>query len=104
MSPIDELIPLLKKLRLSGILLTLELRTKQATDDNLAHSEFLLRLLTDEVERRESKMLEQRIKRANFDHKKTLEDFDFHFNPQVPRPRSLIWPLADSLDSAATCW
>ena len=57
MSPIDELVPLLKKLRLSGILQTLELRTTQATDDNLAHSEFLLRLLTDEVERRESKML-----------------------------------------------
>lgn len=87
MSPIDELIPLLKKLRLSGILLTLELRTKQATDDNLAHSEFLLRLLTDEVERRESKMLDQRISRANFDHKKTLEDFDFHFNPQIPKAK-----------------
>ena len=87
MSPIDELVPLLKKLRLSGILQTLELRTTQATDDNLAHSEFLLRLLTDEVERRESKMLEQRIKRANFDHKKTLEDFDFHFNPQIPRSK-----------------
>ena len=85
MSPIDELIPLLKKLRLSGILQTLELRTSQAVEDNLAHPEFLLRLLTDEVERREAKMLEQRIRRANFEHKKTLEDFDFHFNPKVPK-------------------
>lgn len=87
MSPIDELVPLLKKLRLSGILQTLELRTIQAVEDNLAHSEFLLRLLTDEVERRESKMLDQRIKRAKFDHKKTLEDFDFHFNPDIPRAK-----------------
>jgi DNA replication protein DnaC len=87
MSPIDELVPLLKKLRLSGILQTLELRTQQAVEDNLAHSEFLLRLLTDEVERRESKMLEQRIRRAKFDHKKTLEDFDFLFNPQVPKAK-----------------
>jgi DNA replication protein DnaC len=87
MSPIDELVPLLKKLRLSGILHTLELRTQQAVDDNLAHSEFLLRLLTDEVERRDSKMLEQRIRRAKFDHRKTLEDFDFHFNPNIPRAK-----------------
>ena len=87
MSPIDELVPLLKKLRLSGILRTLELRTKQAVEDNLAHDEFLLRLLTDEVERRDSKMLEQRIKRANFEHRKTLEDFDFHFNPKVPKTK-----------------
>ncbi len=87
MSPIDELVPLLKKLRLSGILMTLELRTGQAVEDNLAHAEFLLRLLTDEVERRESKMLDQRIKRANFVHKKTLEDFDFLFNPQVPKAK-----------------
>ncbi len=87
MSPIDDLIPLLKKLRLSGVLQTLELRTKQAADDDLSHGEFLLRLLSDEVERRDAKMLDQRIRRANFEHAKTLEDFDFHFNPAVPKAK-----------------
>ena len=87
MSPIDELVPLLKKLRLSGVLQTLELRARQAVEDDLSHGEFLLRLLSDEVERRDGKMLEQRIRRANFEHKKTLEDFDFHFNPAVPKTR-----------------
>ncbi len=87
MSPIDELIPLLKKLRLSGVLETLELRTAQAADDNLSHQEFLLRLLSDEVERRDSKMLNQRIRRASFEHARTLEDFDFHFNPRVPKAK-----------------
>lgn len=87
MSPIDELIPLLKKLRLSGVLATLELRTTQAAEDDLAHTEFLLRLLSDEVERRDAKMLEQRIRRASFEHQKTLEDFDFHFNPSVPKAK-----------------
>jgi DNA replication protein DnaC len=87
MSPIDELVPLLKKLRMSGVLQTLELRTKQAVDDNLAHDEFLYRLLSDEVERREAKMLDQRIRRANFEHAKTLEDFDFLFNPAVPKAK-----------------
>ncbi len=87
MSPIDQLVPILKKLRLSGVLDTLELRRQQAVDDNLDLTEFLLRLLCDEVERRESKQLDRRIKRANFDHAKTLEDFDFTFNPEIPKAR-----------------
>jgi DNA replication protein DnaC len=87
MSPIDELVPLLKKLRLSGILQSLELRIEQAAQDNLAPAEFLLRLFTDEVERRDARMLEQRIRGAHFEHSKTLEDLDFHFNPQLPRSR-----------------
>jgi len=89
MSPTDDLVPLLKKLRLSGILLSLHLRTQQAAEDNLSHAEFLYRLLTDEVERRDAKQLDQRIRRANFEHQKTLEDFDFHFNPSVPRAKVL---------------
>jgi NAD(P)-dependent dehydrogenase (short-subunit alcohol dehydrogenase family) len=84
MSPIDELVPLLEKLRLSGVLQSLELRIEQAAQDNLAPAEFLLRLFTDEVERRDAKMLEQRIRWANFEHSRTLEDFAFHFNPQLP--------------------
>jgi len=87
MSPTDQLVPLLKKLRLSGVLESLEVRTRQAVEDNLGHTEFLLRLLTDEVERREARMLDQRIRRANFEHARTLEDFDFLFNPPVPKSR-----------------
>jgi len=89
MSPTDDLVPLLKKLRLSGILLTLALRTQQAVDDGISHSEFLYRLLADEVERRDSKQLEQRVRRASFEHAKTLEDFDFHFNPAAPKAKIL---------------
>jgi len=82
-------VPLLKKLRLSGVLQTLDVRTKQAVDDDLSHSEFLYRLLNDEVERRDAKQLDQRIRRASFEHGKTIEDFDFHFNPQVPKAKVL---------------
>lgn len=89
MHPTDELVPILKKLRLSGVLQSLELRVRQAADDNVAPSEFLLRLLSDEVERRDSKQLDQRLRRASFEHQKTLEDFDFTFNPQVPRAKVL---------------
>ncbi len=87
MSLTDDLIPLLKKLRLSGVLQTLELRTRQASDDDLAHEEFLFRLLSDEVERREARQLEQRVRRAKFDQAKTLETYDFHFNPGLPKSK-----------------
>src|SRR5687768_5007669 len=89
MAPTDDLVPLLKKLRLSGVLQTLDVRRKQATEDDLSHSEFLLRLLSDEAERRDAKQLDQRIRRASFEHGKTIEDFDFHFNPNVPKAQVL---------------
>jgi DNA replication protein DnaC len=87
MSPTDELIPLLKKLRLSGVLQSLDLRTRQAVEDNLSHGEFLYRLLSDEVERRDAKQLEQRLRRASFEHRASLEDFDFSFNPNIPKSK-----------------
>lgn len=65
----------------------MDLRTRQATDDNLSHREFLFRVLSDEVERREAKQLHLRLRRASFDSDKTLEDFDFAFNPQVPKSK-----------------
>jgi hypothetical protein len=37
MSTIDELVPLLKKLRLSGVLQSLELRLRQAREDGLPY-------------------------------------------------------------------
>lgn len=87
MHPTDDLIPLLKKLRLSGVLATLDLRVRQTADQNLSPQEFLYRVLHDEVERRDAKQLDMRLRRANFEHAKTLEDFDFTFNPHVPKAR-----------------
>ena len=87
MSPIDELTPILKKLRLSGVLQSLELRVKQTVEDDVHPAEFLLRVLHDELERREGKQLEQRLRRAAFEPNKTFENFDFLFNPQVPKAK-----------------
>ncbi len=83
----DELVPVLKKLRLSGVLDTLDLRTKEAVDDSLSHSEFLFRLCTDEVERREAKQLDMRMRRASFENAKRLEDFEWSFNPEIPKSK-----------------
>jgi DNA replication protein DnaC len=89
MSLTDELAQLLKKLRLSGILQSLEIRTRQAVDDDLSHTEFLYRLFSDEVERRGAKQLDARLRRACFEHTRTLEDFDFQFNASVPKAKVL---------------
>lgn len=89
MSATDDLVPYLKKLRLSGVLQSLELRRREAADGNLSHVEFLYRVLADEVERRDGKQLDLRVRRAGFEHPRTLEDFDFHFNAAVPRAKVL---------------
>jgi DNA replication protein DnaC len=89
MSPTDDLIPILKKLRMSGVLQSLETRVRQAGDDDLSHVEFLYRLMHDEVERRDAKQLTLRLNRASFEHQKTLEDFDFAFNTKVPKAKVL---------------
>ena len=102
MSPTDELIPILKKLRMSGVLQSLEARTRQAVEDDLSHSEFLYNLLHDEVERRESKQLSLRLKRASFEHDKTIEDFDFAFNPNVPKAKILDLATCAFIGSART--
>lgn len=87
MSPTDELIPILKKLKLSGVLQSLELRVRQTVEDDVHPAEFLMRLLNDEVERRNEKLLEQRIRKASFQPNKTFENFDFLFNPKVPKAK-----------------
>lgn len=96
MSVADDLVPMLKKLRLSGILGSLDLRTRQAVEDDLSHLEFLYRLLDDEVARRDAKQLGQRLRRASFEPGRTLEDFDFLFNPGIPKARVI--------DLATTCF
>ena len=87
MSAMDELVPVLKRLRLSGVLETLRLRCTQAVDEQLALEEFLFRLLHDEVERRGSKQLALRLRRAQFETDRSLEDFDFTFNAKIPRAK-----------------
>jgi DNA replication protein DnaC len=87
MTVTDDLVPVLKKLRLSGVLQTLDLRIKEAVDSDIAHTEFLFRLCADEVERREAKQLDQRMRRAAFDSAKRMEDFEWSFNPQIPKAK-----------------
>ena len=84
-----QLTPHLTKLRLSGILQTLEARNRQAVESQWSYIEFLARLLEDEVERRAQKQLVLRLRRAAVNSTKTLESFDFSFNPGINRQQVL---------------
>lgn len=75
----------LKRLRLSGILDTLEVRTQQAIAEQWSSAEYLTRLIQDEVERRSQKQLDLRLRRSGLTTTKTLETFDFTFNPSINR-------------------
>ena len=85
MNPMPELTPMLKQLRLSGILDSLETRNREAIAAKLAYPEFLALLIQDEVARREQKKFNTRIRRAGFRSNKTIEQFDFAFNPSINR-------------------
>jgi DNA replication protein DnaC len=84
-----QLIPPLKRLRLSGILETLDVRNTQAIDGQWTYVEFLMRLLEDEIARRDQKQLAWRIRRAALNTTKTLEGYDFNFNPHINRQQIL---------------
>jgi len=73
----------LKILHLGGFLQTLELRLQQVQSSSLGYVEFLQLLVQDEIERREAKKLNLRLSRASFEEEKTLEGFDFSFNPKL---------------------
>lgn len=83
--PMPEINTLLKKLRLNHIIDTLPVRNREALERKLAYPEFLALLLQDEILSKENKKLTARIKRANIRGDKTLESFDFNFNPKINR-------------------
>ena len=83
----------LKRLRLPGMLYNLEIRSKEARDNNLGYMEFLSLLVQDELISRESNNLAKRLKAAGFGIEKTFEGYDFSFNSDI-FPSALIRDLA----------
>ena len=80
------LLPKLRQLKLSGMLLTLDTRAVQALERQLSPTEFLALLLDDELERRSQQSLARRLKLSGCDELKTLARFDFTAAPGVNRP------------------
>jgi DNA replication protein DnaC len=83
----------LRKLRLSGMADVLETRLLEAQGQSHAPIDFLSTLVSDELLRRQDRLLARRIKQARFrDANKTLDAFDFQFNPKMNR--KLVFELA----------
>src|SRR5437879_2601484 len=88
-----ELQHALRQLRLGGIATVLETRLRQAQAEAMAPIDLISCLVTDELTRRGDRLLERRRKQAAFrDPQKTLDHFDFNFNPKMNR--SLVFDLA----------
>src|SRR5881397_1743184 len=88
-----ELQRALRQLRLSGMAAGLEPRLLQAQTDTLAPIDFLSTLVSDELLRRQDRLLDRRVKQAAFrDVGKTLDTFDFDFNKKMNR--RLVFELA----------
>jgi DNA replication protein DnaC len=82
----------LKKLRLSGLLQSLEVRLQEAVSHHLSHEEFLELLVQDEMLVRADRTLARRVKAACFRDVRSLEDFDWSFNPSIKKKQ--IYDLA----------
>jgi len=82
----------LRSLKLSGMAEALSVRNQEAISRQLAYTDFLELLLEDELNRRRDRLFSRRLKQAHLPEMKSLENFDWSFNPKLPKP--LIFDLA----------
>ena len=81
----DRLQTSLRQLRLSGLAESLDVRLQEAASHQLSHAEFLELVLQDELLVRNQRQIDRRVKAASFRELKALDDFDWSFNPSIPR-------------------
>jgi DNA replication protein DnaC len=90
---LPELDRALRQLRLSGMADVLDARLRQAQTERLAPLDLVATLVSDELIRRQDRLLARRRTHARFrDPDKTLDTFDFDFNKKLNR--ALVFELA----------
>lgn len=67
------------------MLASLEVRNQEAMAGELSYYDFLELLVQDEVDQRRDRRTQRLIKRAGFREVRTLDQFDFGFNPGINR-------------------
>ena len=88
-----ELTKALNQLRLGGMAEVVETRILQAQSEKMAPIDFIGALVSDELARRSTRLVDRRMKQAQFrDPQRTLDNFDFDFNKKINR--RLIFDLA----------
>ena len=75
----------LKQLRLSGVRATLETRMIEAQAANLTFLETFSAVLQDELDRRQSRLLERRYQLSELNERASLSEFDWGYNPKIPK-------------------
>src|ERR1700674_224488 len=75
----------LKLLRLSGVRATLETRLIESQVSNLPFVETFSAILQDELDRRQSRLLDRRFQLSGLDERTSLAEFDWGYNPKIPK-------------------
>lgn len=76
-----------KLLRMPTIAAQCTQLAEQAVRERRTHLGYLEALLQAELEEREQRLIERRIREARLPRMKTLEEFDFAQSPQIPASR-----------------
>jgi DNA replication protein DnaC len=85
MSDIELLEANLKRLKLSGMAKILSVRLHEAEVSEIPYHQFLASLVSDELNKQATNVLNRRIREANFPYHKTIEQFEFGFNPTIKK-------------------
>lgn len=88
----DTMLARLRDLKLSGIIKTLDTRIEEAVRNTLSYQEFFELLVNDEVTNRANNANRKRLSNAKFTQHKTIEEFNFNYQPSVGR--QMIYNLA----------
>jgi len=75
----------LRSLRLSGMATTLQARALAVDTQTMNFVEGFSWLVQDELDRRQSNLLERRYKLSGLPERKDLKDFDWSYNPRLPK-------------------
>jgi DNA replication protein DnaC len=77
----------MKMLRLSGMAQSLDIRLQEAKTNRLGYDQFLELVLQDEMLVRKERQFARRLRQASFASLKTMDQFNWNFNPKLDRDR-----------------
>lgn len=83
----DLFVRQLKHLRLGRVAEVLDAHTQRAVAANMSYLDFLRGLIQEATTAQEVRLVNTRIKTARFPYLKTLEQFDFNFQPTLSRQK-----------------